>query len=547
MRGIVAAWLLLALTQTQAPPRDAPPSASAAAGTATIRGRVVAADDASPIRHALVTVNGRALGRASGVTIYTDTRGRFEVKNLPAGEYVVRPAPNQYQGQFLQSGMGAPVAPPPKVTIADGQAVDVGDLTLNRAGAITGRIIDDAGDPISGVSVTPQRIGDRAGSGYAQQSSDEFGRYRLFRLVPGDYRVTAKPSSGGDYVGEGQAAPRFVETVYPRGTPRGEGRLRVRARPETAAADLVLVRARMLRVRGILLDSHGAPASKGAMISLAQSSSSTGMGLPADGRFSFRPQQPGKYSLIGQLRDENEAIVEYVNVPLDLADSDIDDVIVTMKPTANVVGHVVFDGTPPPTLNPQAITISTQALSIGENYQLSRSASVNADLTFALRHVAGQRLIRAAAQFGTWTIKAVLLGEQDITDVPTEFRDTDSGRLQVVLTNRASQLTGNVTNEKGQPAAGMQVLVFSEDRALWFGSSTRVRMDRSDAGGTYTVRGLRGGRYLVVALPPDRMLDDRSIDVRSLEALVPEATTIVIGEDDQRQLDLRVSSRPGGH
>src|SRR5215218_9715703 len=126
MRAVMTAVVLLALAHTQTPQRDAPPSATMAAGTATIRGRVVASDNAAPIRRAIVTVSGGGPGRGIGLTVYTDARGRFEAKNLAAGEYVVRAAPNQYQGQFLPPGAGAlVVAAPPRVTVADGQAVDV--------------------------------------------------------------------------------------------------------------------------------------------------------------------------------------------------------------------------------------------------------------------------------------------------------------------------------------------------------------------------------------------------------------------------------------
>jgi len=74
-----------------------------------------------------------------------------------------------------------------------------------------------------------------------------------------------------------------------------------------------------------------------------------------------------------------------------------------------------------------------------------------------------------------WYLKAVLLGERDITDVPTEFAADDAGRVRVVLTNRASELSGTVTDDKGEPVKFCNVVLFSEDRTAWFGASSRVR------------------------------------------------------------------------
>src|SRR6185436_12331281 len=104
VRSTLAALVLLAAAQSQIVPRDAAPTVPAKpTGTAIIRGRVVAADTATPIRRALVTVYGGAQGRGRGLqlTIYTDAQGRYEARDLPAGSYSVRARPNQHQGQYL--------------------------------------------------------------------------------------------------------------------------------------------------------------------------------------------------------------------------------------------------------------------------------------------------------------------------------------------------------------------------------------------------------------------------------------------------------------
>src|SRR5215207_1344628 len=235
-----------------------------------------------------------------------------------------------------------------RVPPAAGQTIEWYDLTLPRAGAIVGRIVDEQGDPVSGISVFAVKAGDPATrfSG-ANQPSDEFGRYRLYRLAPGEYEIVARPFERGETV-QGVTLG-FMETYFP-GTPSREEARRVRVRngQETTAADLPLVVGRMLRVRGTVMAAEGGSAPMHAMVSLAKQGGSVGTSLDAQGRFSFQPQPPGRYQLIARLPSENrEATYEYTSVPLVLTDADADGVVLTMKPTVTVSGRVIFDGAPP--------------------------------------------------------------------------------------------------------------------------------------------------------------------------------------------------------
>ncbi|PYR76461.1 MAG: hypothetical protein DMF87_18255 [Acidobacteria bacterium] len=70
------------------PPRDAGAAARTATGTASIRGRVFAADSGRPLRRARVQINGPGLPN-NGQTTSTDADGRYEIKDLPGGRYTI--------------------------------------------------------------------------------------------------------------------------------------------------------------------------------------------------------------------------------------------------------------------------------------------------------------------------------------------------------------------------------------------------------------------------------------------------------------------------
>jgi hypothetical protein len=68
---------------------------------------------------------------------------------------------------------------------------------------------------------------------------------------------------------------------------------------------------------------------------------------------------------------------------------------------------------------------------------------------------------------------------------------------------------------------------------------------RPDRDGRFSINGLRSGRYYVIALPPERSFNAQAIDAATLESMVKDATVLVLGEEEQRQVDLKVAGRRG--
>src|SRR5579872_241611 len=174
--------------QTPAPPRDAPAPAApardnaAATGTGIIRGRIF--DAASG--HGLSRVEVRAgpnAGQVPGRISYTDADGRYEIKNLPAGTYTIIAQKTNY----VRTSWGEQRADGPgkRIPLAEGQVLENYDVKIQRGGTITGRILDEFGDPVTDVTVMPMRYqymqGQRrlVGTGHAGQTND-IGEYRIY-------------------------------------------------------------------------------------------------------------------------------------------------------------------------------------------------------------------------------------------------------------------------------------------------------------------------------------------------------------------------------
>src|SRR6059036_935875 len=88
-RTSTAVVLLIAVTlvgHAQSPPRAA---AAPQTGTASVRGRVLAADTDAPLRNARVQITSLATGTGALPVVLTDADGRFVVPSVAAGQYRV--------------------------------------------------------------------------------------------------------------------------------------------------------------------------------------------------------------------------------------------------------------------------------------------------------------------------------------------------------------------------------------------------------------------------------------------------------------------------
>jgi hypothetical protein len=155
-------------------------------------------DAHAPVPEARVTVHGPG-NRQTGDT---GSDGRVMIERLVPGLYVITV---EMEGFVRGNGMAAV-----NTTTALATAVTI---TVQRAGVITGRVLDDHGNPRAGVAVTPLH---RSAStfldpddGALSPRTNDLGEFRLDGLTAGEYVVLASPQNA---TGTGTV---FMPTYYP--------------------------------------------------------------------------------------------------------------------------------------------------------------------------------------------------------------------------------------------------------------------------------------------------------------------------------------------
>lgn len=169
--------------------------------TGMIVGQVVEDGSGAPVPEAVVTLARRSVPAdpaAPLVRVMADSEGRFFFAGLAAGDYYLGAdkdghAPGAY-GRRLAWGQSA------LLSLADGERLT--DVTLRtwKYGVIAGTVVDEAGEPVVGVTVRAlmkELMAGRASYGNLEvvpqrmpaATTDDRGMFRLSQLSPGTYVV----------------------------------------------------------------------------------------------------------------------------------------------------------------------------------------------------------------------------------------------------------------------------------------------------------------------------------------------------------------------
>lgn len=536
--------------QPPPPPQNVPAAQSRdqgkiVEGTARLKGQVLS-PTGEPIKRATVVLSGGGPNEQPR-SVTTDGEGRFEFERVRSGRLSLTASKVGY----VTTGIGAkkPGGAARPIDVADGAILENANIRLERGCAVSGRLLDEYGDPVT--DGVPRLLKFRFAQGrrqlatvYQGERTDDLGEFRIYGVAPGDYylAVAFRPMilSGEPATNNSGYAP----TYYPGTASQAEAaRIGCTVGQEVRLNDLALMTVPTVTISGTVRLSTGKPpGGPASILSLQQLGANATQGaMPVfassqtDGSFTMADVVPGDYLLQVQISGSNEGAI----LPLSVTRS-ITGLAITTTKAGVLSGRVVPDtglsfNIPMAQVSLGLTPLQPDARRVG----FSGADRIKDDGTFEVSGLHGVFGLRTAAP--GWHVKTVRLNGADVTDsgVPMAFSGDVSG-LEVTLTNRVTTVSGTVQDDRQATVHDYAVLAFPEDRAKWHWNSRYQQMARPDQAGKFMFQNLAPANYLFVAVREAE--PEEWTDPEFLERLRDRAARVSVTEGDAKTLQLSLAT-----
>jgi hypothetical protein len=204
---------MLCLALTAAAPLPAQPPSGPSNRNCSVEGTVTNAATSERLRKAYVRLEP-ATGKGTTYPGATDDHGVFVIPNMAAGAYrLISEKQGFLDGRY--GGLQANVV----LALSPGENLSDADLALTPQAVMSGRVLDEDGDPwthaVISVYRTAWKNGKRELEGFNSQDADDQGNFRIAQLPPGQYYVVALPDAGWEDRNHAARSPRHQPTWYP--------------------------------------------------------------------------------------------------------------------------------------------------------------------------------------------------------------------------------------------------------------------------------------------------------------------------------------------
>jgi protocatechuate 3,4-dioxygenase beta subunit len=552
-RAVVSLVLALASTAQTAPQADKAGEKQAA--LCAVSGQVLTAVEGSPLKSSRVVLLQEGAGsHPQAFAANTDSDGRFEIKKVTPGQYkFVASHAGYVSQQYKAKGMGSGAV----LRLAPGQEIDDGLFRLVRAAVVTGRVVDESGEPMARVTVTALRKltaeekEDWGPQGSKQQLTsssaavtDDRGEYRIFGLKPGEYYVKAAESDEPGFFGlwgEDESmswtirttlGSRYAPVFYP-------GVLQVdQAQPvalgpgDEVDADFAMRHIKTLEVAGRVVASDGRPATH-AYIQLytpEAANDELSASTNSKGEFSIKGVPPGSYVLSAHQADENER--HMAQQRLEVGNDNIDSVLIAFGKGASIRGRIVAASAGGNALDQIRIHLDSTSESDTASFAF---AQVKRDGSFQITDVVdGSYALRVYGLEQGWYVKSARMGAEDVLQNGLGLeRGPSGGTLEIAISSATAELEGAVT-ENDKPVAGAQVRVKPDPETPY--NRIRSTSASTDQNGHFSFNTLPPGKYRIIAKMPST--SSETPDTSS------EAKTVTLGEHDHQAVQLTLAAPP---
>ncbi|PYS16388.1 MAG: hypothetical protein DMG15_02365 [Acidobacteria bacterium] len=487
--------------------------APASRAKGSIEGTVVRAGTNDPIPRVQITALPFDPSHAPP-TVVTDAQGHFLIKNLDPGTYSLEAERNGFAPQ--RYGQRNPRRPGTELNLDAGQELKGLVFTLTPAGAISGRVTDETGEPLVGINVGIERPiydynGKRQLSVQRSEKTDDRGEYRVFLLPPGQYYMRAVPQSSFT---TRTMNPNYVATYYPGVSDSATAAvIEVGPGAEVGGIDLVLQKQQLFSLHGRVVDAKtGKPPVSGLNFLLYHRGSRSAVPYgaldynPADGTFAVVNVPPGSYwieAMLHTTRVEEQSRIKIATrialAPVDVTSSDVRNIVLLFSPDVSIRGRISVDNGSAvadlPDLNVFRLGLEPKESSGGWSPQPFET-SIHPDGTFLIEGVqlGDYRLWLYARQAKYYLKAARFEGDDVLTGIHVSGPASED--LEVVVGTDIAQFNGTVVDQDRKPASGVAVVLIPDrqrDRRDLY------RTVRTDQNGRFGLLPVVPGEYKLFA------------------------------------------------
>jgi hypothetical protein len=518
---------------------------------ATVGGQVLLAGTDEPLRKARVVLTNENDHTADPYVAITDAAGRFTIAAITPARYDMRAEHDGYVSAYYsedKSGGSSAI-----LLLQAGQKITDLLFRLERCAAITGRVIDEDGDPAQKVVVEAivRRSSRREGiDTTAQATTNDLGEYRIFDLRPGNYYVRASPARySWTFIGRARlndstltSAGGYVPIYYPnvseisRASP-----IQLKAGDKMSGVDFMLQRMHSFRIRG-QVSNAAVDNPKGRVWVVVVPSGAESFSFEdarqgevneSTGEFEIDDVPSGSYTVFASYHDEQGRFQN--STPIVVADGDIDSVRIVITRGAELHGRVTWEGT--------AVSSRKVSLYLDTNDPGTLSdgrAEPSADGTFSIKGLPdGLYEIVTYSECQACYLKSATANGVDVLYTGLQITSGSApSPLELTFSSNSATVDGVVVRDDSSPAPGATVVLVPDRQRL--GLSPDMRTASTDQYGHFVINDVAPGSYHAEAR--QEIEDDDFRNAEFLEQFKLRAQALSIAEREKKTLNLTLHS-----
>jgi hypothetical protein len=470
----------------------------------------------------------------------SDSGGHFSITGMQPGAYTLMPEKTGFVHMATRAGAVLSNA----VTLKAGQRLTDFKLEMTPRAVISGRVLDENGDPVANVGVDAEpvskdppvatsMIGRRAGT-------NDRGEFRISG-APGKYRIRAMPRNmraEDETRTDGTAAPAYGLTYYPSTAGRDQaGVVEAAAGGDTAGIEIRLVRlARGLTISGVVT---GIPeAGRGATVLLQsgetaeEMTSIQGWGTSPDGKFVSSHLQPQFYRIFAQYRS-GKIVLQSQKLELKLDSGDVTNLELVLRPGEELAGKLEIAGDPPATAEKRTIRLEPAEINFGD----SRSAEVDKYGTFRFSSLPPEKYrVHVDPLPENAYLKAIQLDGAAAADGILDLSHGHASSLKITVGRNGGRISGAVLDKDGERLANSIATAYLLQTPAVTGQEHQAHVTPE---GKYSFKGIRPGKYRLFVVDPLRSGIAREAD--AFKKLFAAAEEIEIKEGDRIAKDVKLA------